>query len=79
MFRLAEEVQLNPGELRYKLLLDQEWDGQPAWFLAAKSDNVKILWELWLFVKEKGQPEELRYNLLLAQNKYGETALLVAA
>jgi hypothetical protein len=44
-----------------------------------KSDNVKILWEIWLFVKEKGQPEELRYNLLPAQNKYGETALLVAA
>jgi hypothetical protein len=78
MFRLAEEVQLNPGELRYKLLLDQEWDGQPAWFLEAKSDSVKI-WELWLLVKQEGQPEELSYNLLLPQNKYGETALLVAA
>jgi hypothetical protein len=46
-------VQLNPGEVRYKLLLDQEWDGQPAWYLSAKSDNTKLLEELWVLEKEK--------------------------
>jgi hypothetical protein len=66
-FRLAKEVQLNPGEVRYKLLLDQLWDGQPARFLAAEIDNVKLLEELWVLVKGKGNPEEIKYNLLLAK------------
>lgn len=77
--RLAKELQLNPGEVRYKLLLDQEEDGQPAWLLATERGNVKILWELWVLVKEKGNPEEIKYNFLLTPNEYGETALHVAA
>ena len=52
-FILAKEPQLNPGEVKYKLLLDQEGDGQPAWLLAAKSDNLKLLKELWTLAKEK--------------------------
>jgi hypothetical protein len=56
MFRLAKDVQLNPDELRYKLLLDQAWDGQPAWFLAAKRDNVKLLEELRVFRKRERKP-----------------------
>ena len=42
-FRFTKELQPNTGEVRNKLLLDEEEDGQPAWFLAAKSDNVKLL------------------------------------
>jgi len=38
-------MQLNPGEVRNKLLLDQEEGGRNAWFLAAKSSNVKVLEE----------------------------------
>ena len=59
-------------------MLDQEWDRKPAWLLAAKSDNVKLLEELWVCVKEKGHPEEIKYNLLLAKNEYGETTLHMA-
>jgi len=54
-------------------------DGQPAWFLAAKSDNLKLLKKLWILHKEKGNPEEIKSRLLLARNKHGETALHVAA
>ena len=32
-FRLVKELQLNPVEVKYKLLVDQEEDVQPAWFL----------------------------------------------
>ena len=78
-FRLANKLQLNPVEEKYKLLLDQEEDGQPAWFLTAKSYNFKLLKELWALAKEKGSPEEIKYNLLLARNEYGETALHMAA
>jgi len=45
-FRLAKDLQLNAGEIKYELLLDQEEDGQFAWSLAAKSDNLKLLKEL---------------------------------
>jgi len=72
---LAKGVQLNSSEVRNKLLLDQKKDVQPAWFLAAKSDNVKVLEELWLLAQEKGNPEELNSKLLLTQNENGETAL----
>ena len=65
-FRLMKELQLNPGEVKYKLLLDKEKDGQPAWFLEAKSDNLKLLNELWALAKEKGNPEEIKSKLLLA-------------
>jgi len=65
-FRLAKELQLNPGEIKYKLLLDQEKDGQPAWFLAAKRDNLKLLKELRALAKEKGNPEKMKYDFLLA-------------
>ena len=65
-FTLVKELQLNPGEEKYKLLLDQVEDGQPAWFLAAKSDNLKLLKELWILAKEKGNPEETKSRLLLA-------------
>jgi hypothetical protein len=47
-------------------LLDQEEDGQPAWFLAAKSDNLKLLKELWALSKEEGNPEEIKSKLSLA-------------
>ena len=60
-------------------MLDQEEDGQPARFLAAESDNLKLLKELWALAKEKGNPEEIKSKLLLAWNKYSETALHVAA
>ena len=58
-------------------MLHQEEVGQPAWFLAAKSDNLKLLKEFWTFAKEKGNPEERKYNLLLSENKHGEMALHV--
>jgi hypothetical protein len=57
------------GEVRYKLLLDQVWDGQPASLLAAEIDNVKLLEEIWVLVREKENPEEMKYNLLLAKKK----------
>jgi len=60
-------------------LLDQEGDGQPAWFLAEKSGNLNLLKELWAFTKKEGNPEEIKYNLLLEQNEYGKTALHVSA
>jgi len=41
-------------------------DGQPAWFLAAKSDNLKLLKKLWILDKEKGNPEEIKCRVLLA-------------
>jgi len=47
-------------------MLDQDEDGQPARFLAAESDNLKLLKELWALPKEKGNPEEIRSKLLLA-------------
>jgi len=72
-------VQLNPGEVKYNLLLDQEKDGQPAWFLAAKNENLKLLKALWALAKEKGNPEEIKSKLLLARNEYGKNALHVAA
>ena len=50
---MAKELQRNLGELKYKLLLDQEEDGQPAWFLAAKSDNLKLVKELSALAKEE--------------------------
>jgi hypothetical protein len=50
-------------------LLDQEDDGRPAWFLAAKSSNVKMLNDLWDSAKEKGNSEETISKLLLAQNQ----------
>ena len=78
-FILAKELQLNPSEVKYKLFLDQEGVGQTAWLLAAKSDKLKLLKELWALTKKEGNPEEIKYNLFLAQNEYGETALHVAA
>ena len=77
-FRLAKDLQLNPGEVKYELLLDQEEDGQFAWSLAAKSDNLKLLKELWALAKEKGNPEEIKSKLLLARNEYIGTALHLA-
>ena len=59
-FRLAKELQLNPGEVKYKLLLHQEGDGQPAWFLVANSDILKLLKEHWALANEKGNPEEIK-------------------
>jgi hypothetical protein len=50
---LAKELRLNLDELKYKLLLDQEEDGQPAWFLAAKGDNLKLVKELSALAKEE--------------------------
>jgi hypothetical protein len=47
--------------------------------VAAKSDNFKLLRELWTLAKEKGNPKEIKSKLLLAQNEYGETVLHVAA
>jgi len=47
-------------------VLDQVEDGQPAWFLAAKSDNLKLLKKLWILDKEKGNPEEIKCRVLLA-------------
>jgi len=77
-FILAKELQLNPSEVKYKLFLDQEGVGQTAWLLAAKSDKLKLLKELWALAKEKGNPEEIKAKLLLTQNEYRETALHVA-
>jgi len=74
----AKEMQLNPREVRNKLLLYQEEDGRNAWFLAAKSGNVNVLEELWFLAKEKGNLEEMKY-LLLSQNEFGQTALHLAA
>jgi hypothetical protein len=34
--------------------------------LAANSDNLKLLKELWVLAKEKGNPEEMKSKLLLA-------------
>ena len=78
-FDICKELQLNPREIRNKLLLVQEKDGRNAWFLAAKSGNVKVLEERWVLAKEKGNQEEMNSRLLLAQNEYGQTALHVTA
>jgi DNA-binding phage protein len=60
-------------------LLDQEDDGRPAWFLAAKGRNVKLLQDLWDSAREKGNSEETISKFLLAQNQDRETALHLAA
>jgi hypothetical protein len=64
----VQELQLNPGEVKYKLLLHNEEDRQLAWFLAAKSENLKLLKELLALAKQKGNPEEIKSKLLLARN-----------
>jgi hypothetical protein len=46
--------------------------------MAAKSDILKLLEEIWFLAKQKGNPEEIKSKLLLAQNEYGETALHIA-
>jgi hypothetical protein len=40
-----KEVLLYPGELRYKLLLDQGQNVLPAKKLATKSGTLKLLWD----------------------------------
>jgi ankyrin repeat protein len=76
---LAKELQLNAAAVKYKLLLDQKENGQTAWFLAAKRDNLKLLKELGALTKEKGNPDKINSKFLLACTEYGDTVLHVAA
>ena len=56
----AKDMQLNSGKMKNILLLDQEQDGRATCFLATKSGIVKILEEMWVLAKQKGNPKEIK-------------------
>jgi len=73
-------LQLNPDELKNKLLLAKNKDGRTAWHRAAHKGSVAALEILWSWAKEgKLDPYKLKNKLLLAQDKHGEIAWQVAA
>jgi hypothetical protein len=58
-------------------VVNRKWSERPAWFLAAKSGNVKVFKELWVCAKEEGDPAEMKsklLQLLLAKDYDGYTA-----
>jgi len=72
----AEERQLNSNELKKKLLLDKEKNGNNVWHHAAYFGKLEALETLWILAKEvELNPDEL----LLAETEEGKTALHMAA
>jgi ankyrin repeat protein len=71
----GKEAQLSPEELKGKLLLAKNREGETAWHLAAEEGHEKILEKLWAWGKEAQlSPEELEDKLLLAKNFWENTA-----
>jgi ankyrin repeat protein len=71
----AKETQLNPNELKSKLLLATDKYGYIAWHQAAERGSLQAIETLWIWAKEVGLNMD---ELLLAKNKQGDTARLLA-
>ncbi len=65
MWVWAEETQLNSNELKNKLLLTKDSDGQTAWHRAADQGSLEALELLWSLAKEAKLNTE---ELLLSQS-----------
>ena len=57
---LTKDMRLSSGKMKNILLLDQEQDGRTTWLLATESGIVKILEEMWVLAKQKGNPKEIK-------------------
>ena len=67
----AEGKQLNPNELKIKLLLSTDNYGYTAWHRAATKSSLEALQRVWSWAKEG---ELITDELLLAQTGEGYTA-----
>jgi len=57
---LAKNLQLEPEELRNKVLLSKDKHNETAWHKTAEGGHVEILKELWDWAKKlQLKPEEL--------------------
>ena len=57
---MTKDMGLSSGKMKNILLLDQEQDGRTTWSLATESGIVKILEEMWVLAKQKGNTKEIK-------------------
>jgi sucrose-6-phosphate hydrolase SacC (GH32 family) len=71
---------LTTEEIKYKLLLATNSEGNTAWHIAAGQSVTKYnLQKIWDLAKDNLTTEEIKYKLLLATNSEGNTACYLAA
>jgi ankyrin repeat protein len=75
---LAKEI-LTKEEIKNKLLLATNSEGNTAWHLAAISGNVDVVQEIWNLVKEYLTTEEIESKLIIAKCHDRNTPRMLAA
>jgi ankyrin repeat protein len=65
---------LTKQEIKNKLLLATDSEGNTAWHLAAREGELHVLQKIWEMSKDNLATEEIKNKLLLATDSKGTTA-----